>query len=183
MHRRDILKGVGIITLYGSLPAILSEFLASCKSGDKLHPQFFTAEEFSLLENIIDILLPRTTTPGGVDTNVPSFIDKVVNDCMGSEDQQRIRKGLQGIKDQSFSSLNDNEKKQLVSSIDEKAFKDDEASAWFRIMKKIALIGHFTSQEGMTTALKYAKVPGDYKACIPYKKGEKAMAKTFLMYW
>lgn len=183
MHRRDILKGAGVIALYGSLPAIMSEFLASCKSGDKLQPQFFSPEEFSLLENVIDILLPRTTTPGGLDTNTPIFIDKVVNDCMNEEDQQRIRKGLQAINNPSFSSLNDDEKQQLISAVDEKAFKDDAESAWFRIIKKIALIGHFTSREGMTTALKYAKVPGDYKACIPYKKGEKAMAKTFLLYW
>jgi hypothetical protein len=26
-------------------------------------------------------------------------------------------------------------------------------------------------------------VPGDYEACIPYKKGDKALAKTFLLYW
>ena len=50
-------------------------------------------------------------------------------------------------------------------------------------IKRLALIGHFTSQEGMEKALNYAKVPGNYEACIPYKQGEKAMAKTFLMYW
>jgi len=35
----------------------------------------------------------------------------------------------------------------------------------------------------MNKALNYVKVPAEYKACIPYKKGDKALAKTFLMYW
>jgi hypothetical protein len=35
----------------------------------------------------------------------------------------------------------------------------------------------------MTTALNYVEVPGDYNGSVPYKKGDKAMAKTFLMYW
>ena len=82
-----------------------------------------------------------------------------------------------------FSSLSAEEKSDAVKKIDEAAFKEDAGKTWFRIVKKLALIGYFTSQEGMTKALNYVKVPGDYKACIPYKKGEKAMAKTFLMYW
>jgi hypothetical protein len=35
----------------------------------------------------------------------------------------------------------------------------------------------------MTKALRYVKIPGDYQACVSYKQGEKAMAKTFLMYY
>ena len=70
-----------------------------------------------------------------------------------------------------------------LKKIDEAAFHNDVNQAWFRIVKKLTLIGYFTSQEGMTKALNYVKIPGDYKACVPYKKGDKALAKTFLMYW
>jgi len=82
-----------------------------------------------------------------------------------------------------FSSLSSAERLATIKKIDEATFKDDAGDTWFRIIKKLSLIGYFTSQEGMTKALNYVKVPGDYKACIPYKKGEKALAKTFLMYW
>ena len=104
---------------------------------------------------------------------------------MNSKDQELIQKGLQQMKDQSpkFSSFSSKEKLDVVKKIDEAAFKDNNDQSWFRIVKKLALIGYFTSREGMTKALNYVKVPGDYKACIPYTKGEKSMAKTFLMYW
>ena len=85
--------------------------------------------------------------------------------------------------EEKFSLLSSAEKINTIKKIDEATSKDDTNKTWFRIVKKLSLIGYFTSQEGMTKALNYVKVPGDYKACIPYKQGEKALAKTFLMYW
>jgi glucoside 3-dehydrogenase (cytochrome c) hitch-hiker subunit len=133
--------------------------------------------------------------------HVPYFIDLVVKNCISRDDQLVITRGLQQLNDQKenkFLSLSKEAKSRTIRNLDEAAFKSvvDSSvgpvtggpspyaySAWFRIIKKLAVIGYFTSQEGMTKALNYVKVPGDYKPCIPYKKGDKAMAKTFLMYW
>lgn len=186
MNRRDMLKGFGAIALTAGFPAVLSEFAVTCEAAVKIKPHFFSAQEFALLENVVDVILPKTKTPGGIATQVPAFIDMVVKDCLNKDDQQRIRKGLNGLTNsngKSFLKLGSREKTELIKSIDEKAFKDDAESAWLRIVKKLALIGHFTSREGMTKALSYVKNPGDYKASIPYKKGDKGQAKIFLMYW
>lgn len=182
MNRREVLKGFGAIALFASFPAVLSEFSVAIEAAEKLKPQFFTSDEFASLEDVVDIILPNTKTPGGKATQVPAFIDLVVKDCLSKEDQERIRNGLNGLGN-SFLKLSQATKTEKIKSIDEKAFKDDAESVWLRIVKKLTLIGHFTSQEGMTKALDYVKVPGSYEACIPYKKGDKAMAKTFLMYW
>jgi hypothetical protein len=186
MNRRNLIKGMGAVALYSSFPAVLSKFLSSCNAKDKvLRAGFFSDDEFDLLEQVSDIILPRTSTPGALDVHVPYFIDLVVKNCMSKEDQQLVKKGLQDLNKNNgkvFSSLAMDEKKQLIKNIDENAFKDDTSNPWFRIVKKLALIGYFTSQDGMTKALSYVEVP-DYKAVVPYKKGDKAMAKTFLMYW
>jgi len=185
MNRRYLLKGMGAIALYSSFPTILSEFLSSCKAKDKeLRAGFFTDDEFHLIEGITNALLPATSTPGALDAKVPFFLDLVAKNCLTHEDQQVIKKGLQQMNaEEKFSLLSSAEKINTIKKIDEAAFKDDTNKTWFRIVKKLSLIGYFTSQEGMTKALNYVKVPGDYKACIPYKQGEKALAKTFLMYW
>ena len=187
MDRRNLLKGIGVVALYSSFPTVLSDFLSSCNNKDRTpRPGFFSDHEFNLLQQVCDILLPRTSTPGALDIHLPDFIDTVVKDCMNKDDQQSITKGLKDLNDNSgknFLSLSETEKKKVITQIDERAFKDDASNAWFRIIKKLAVIGYFTSQEGMTKALQYVKVPGDYKACIPYKAGDKAMAKTFLMYY
>lgn len=187
MDRRHLLKGIGAVALYSSFGSVLNEFLSSCNSkSTKLRAGYFSDEEFSLLENLADIILPKTSTPGALEVQVPYFIELVVKDCMSKEDQQLIKDGLQQMNKEAtgrFLSLSAAEKSEAARKIDEAAFKDDTSKAWYRIIKKLALVGYFTSQEGMTKALNYVKVPGDYNACIPYKKGDKAMAKTFLLYW
>jgi hypothetical protein len=187
MDRRNLIKGMGVVVLYSSFPAVLSGFLSSCKTKDKeLRAGFFSGDEYDLVKQIADTLLPATSTPSASDAHVPYFIELVVKDCMSYNDQQLIKKGLQQFNDQQagkFSSLAAVEKLKVIKETDTDAFKDKADKRWFRLLKKLAVVGYFTSQEGMTKALNYVKVPGDYKACIPVKKGEKAMAKTFLMYW
>jgi hypothetical protein len=202
MHRRNLLKGIGVVGLYSSFPAVLGEFISSCKTNDKtLRAGFFSEDQFQLVQQITDVLLPPTSMPGAMEAQVPYFVDLVVKNCMSQDDQQRITKGLDQMSDREgkkFLSLSKSGKQQALKKLDEDAFKEGTNSsvgpvtggpspyaysAWFRIIKKLAVIGYFTSQEGMTKALNYVKVPGEYKACIPYKKGDKALAKTFLMYW
>ena len=184
MDRRHLFKQAGVIALYTTFPAVLSEFISSCNTqGKPLKAGFFSDDEFHLVGQLTETLLPKTSTPGAMDANVPYFIELVVKDCMKSEDQQLIRKGLQQMNDQKFLSLAADEKLDAIKKIDDAAFAENADLTWFRIIKKLGLIGYFTSREGMTRALNYVKVPGDYKACIPYRKGEKGMAKTFLLYW
>ena len=187
MNRRHLLKGMGLITLYGSFPAIVSEFLVSCNAPEKkLRAGFFSDDEFAGIEMLVDTMLPKTATVGALNTHVPYFIDLVAKNCMTGADQQMLKDGLQQLDDgkkSSFAALSMEKKLDTIKSLDSAAYNNDPDKSWFRIVKKLALIGHFTSQEGMTTALNYAKVPGDYEACIPYKEGGKALAKTFLLYW
>ena len=187
MNRRLLLKEAGVIALYSSFPSVLSEFISSCNTKQKkLRAGFFSDDEFRLTELLLDTTFPKTGTPGALEIQLPYFIDLVVENCMSANDQQLIKKGLQQLNDQQgrkFTSLSKEDKLNTIKIIDAAAYKDEVDKAWFRIIKKLALIGYFTSQEGMTKALNYVKVPGDYEACIPYKKGGKALAKTFLLYW
>ena len=40
----------------------------------------------------------------------------------------------------------------------------------------LALLGFFTSEPGATKALRYVDTPGRYDACLPYTKGQPALA-------
>jgi hypothetical protein len=185
MDRRNLLKGMGAIVLYSSFPTILGKFISSCKIKDKsLRAGFFSENEFHLVGQITDALLPATSTPGAIDAQVPYFLDLVIKNCMSKDDQQTIITGLRQMNEgNKFSSLSNADRLNAIKEIDKAAYGVQPDKVWFRIIKKLSLIGYFTSLEGMTKALNYVKVPGDYQACIPYKKGEKALAKTFLMYW
>jgi hypothetical protein len=47
---------------------------------------------------------------------------------------------------------------------------------YFRMMKKLALLGYFTSEVGATQALRYVESPGRYDPCVPYKPGDRDWA-------
>src|SRR5438045_5015837 len=45
---------------------------------------------------------------------------------------------------------------------------------YFRMMKELALLGYFTSEIGMTQALRYVEAPARYDPCVPSKPGDTA---------
>ncbi|NGM63830.1 gluconate 2-dehydrogenase subunit 3 family protein [Sphingobacterium sp. SGR-19] len=47
---------------------------------------------------------------------------------------------------------------------------------FFHMLKQLTLTGFFTSEVGMTKALRYVKIPGKYDGNFPYKKGDRAFA-------
>lgn len=47
---------------------------------------------------------------------------------------------------------------------------------FFHLMKQLTLTGFFTSEVGMTKALRFVKIPGRYDGNYPYKKGDRAFA-------
>ena len=53
---------------------------------------------------------------------------------------------------------------------------EDPPAHYFRMMKELALLGYFTSEIGMTQALRYIETPGRYDPDVDYRPGEKAWA-------
>ena len=53
--------------------------------------------------------------------------------------------------------------------------KQHKAPHYFTMMKQLTLLGYFTSEPGMTQAVRYQRTPGRYEGCVPYKKGDKVI--------
>ncbi len=47
---------------------------------------------------------------------------------------------------------------------------------YFTLIKQLTIWGYFTSEVGMTKALRYVEVPGKFDGAYPYQKGERAWA-------
>jgi hypothetical protein len=56
------------------------------------------------------------------------------------------------------------------------AITKDPPRHYFRMMKELALLGYFTSEIGMTKAMRYQESPGRFDPCTPYTKGDPAWA-------
>jgi hypothetical protein len=187
MNRREAIARVSLIlggTIVGG-----DVFVSGCKSGNKEIKGLLTAESVSLLNEISDTILPRTSTPGAKDANVGQFMASVVNDCYSAADRTIFIDGLSTINSRSKAAFGDNfmqisgqQRQELLTMLDveqkryTKTKNEKSPSHYFRMMKELTLLGYFTSEIGCTKALRYVPIPGKYIGCIPYRKGEKAWA-------
>ena len=203
MQRRDLLKliaaatGVAVVgtkTLsYEALPTI------------NLADTGFSAADVALFNEIAEVIIPATDSPGAKAANVGAVIAVLAADCYTPALQRAFRAGIGQLQDQCqqryqrhFLQLNTQERLNLLQQLDAQA-KDanrsnninyDELQSasqyniddthpiphYFTLLKQLSLLGFFTSQQGATQALRYVAIPGRYDGEYPYKKGDKAWA-------
>jgi len=99
MKRREALKKIGLTAGFVvATPAVFS-LLQSCKDDSKKWiPSFVTEEQKIILNNLTEIILPKTEgLPGALDVNVPQFIDKYINEILDAEDQGLVKQAFSKI--------------------------------------------------------------------------------------
>ena len=95
MNRRDIIKGLGLTFGYAvAAPSVLS-ILESCstKKEASWEAVFLNGNEKHYINHLVDIILPATNTPGGLDVNLPQFIDMMSHDMLKSDEQEIFKDG------------------------------------------------------------------------------------------
>jgi Gluconate 2-dehydrogenase subunit 3 len=149
----------------------------------------FSAEEVALLEEVGETILPETKTPGAKAAQCGLFMAMMVQDCYEPKDQEIFRKGITQLNEacqkahgHAFMQSTPEERTSLLTQLDKdaKAYQDkkkgDAPNHYFRMMKELTLLGYFTSEVGMTKALRYQETPGRFDPCIPYVQGETIFA-------
>ena len=79
MTRREILKSTSLFLGYSVTAGAFAQIFTACQNepkGGSGKGQFFNAEQMDLLGEITETILPKTTTPGAKEMNVPAFIDQ-----------------------------------------------------------------------------------------------------------
>jgi hypothetical protein len=181
MDRREVIKSLGLISSHALFPSVLTAFLTSCANRDMgdYSPVFFNQEEYETITSLVDIIIPATVTASASQVNTQVFLDQVFSQCLTSEQQDLIRKGIKGLMPGFSKSKN---KTEFLAEVDKKAYNDDQEHAWFKTIKRYTMIGFFTSQEGVTRASNYVKVPDAYKGEIPADEKTLNYGKTNLHY-
>ncbi len=182
MDRRDAIKRTALLlggllsaeAIQGVLAGCMAEPVATWK------PLFLTADEGRLVEAMVDRIMPRTDTPGAVDAGAPAFIDAMMKDFYGETDRIAFREGLQRVDSDArsahgnpFPVLTPEQQDGLLERYDREAFGSPAARDerhFFLMLKELTMLGFFTSRAGATEFLKYDRLPGSYRGCIPYSE-------------
>jgi hypothetical protein len=140
-----------------------------------------------MLDEIAETIIPRTDTPGAKDAVVGAFIARYAEACYEPAQLRSLEQGIGTIDARmraqagvGFLHASPAQRQSLLAEIDLQARKhaneSQSANHYFTLMKQLTLLGFFTSEPGSTRVLRYRPVPGKYKGCIPYKKGETSWA-------
>lgn len=203
MQRRDLLKLITVATgaALTGLPALAYEKLPPVP----LEETGFSKEDVQFLNDVGEVILPATDTPGAKDANVGQIMAVLVADCYTKEQQALFKKAMSEIEARAnkqhskpFMLLTAEQKYALISELDTEALaynrQNDMAGVEvtkpsrrepdstlplphpYSLIKQLVLFSFFTSEVGATKVLRYVAIPGRYDGNMPYKKGDRAWA-------
>ncbi len=197
MNRREALKSLGLSLGYVvTAPAAIS-VLQSCSGKEETWTSlFFREDEKQMVSYLVDIILPVSDIPGGLDVNLPQFIDMMCNDTLKESDKELFHQGSQFFGNQyheRFKKDINNSKKDEIREVFSSYFDLDQAEQdkvkfmqsknvddlageekknftiykFLIMVRSLSLLGYFTSEQIGKEVLSFDPIPGGYQACIP----------------
>jgi hypothetical protein len=187
MNRREALKATSAIAgaaMLGStlaLEACSKDAKPTLASQETTTGMLLSAEDQKLIEDVADTILPTTpSSPGAKAAGVGAIINLLLTDCTESADQQRATRGInsfrQYVRDKTgrdFATLSPNEREKRLVELDAEAKKQGNEH-YFHQMRELTQQAYFSSEIGMTKALRYIRVPGRWTGCVPLEPGQPA---------
>lgn len=196
MDRREAVKRVSFMLGGLALVGSSSGLLAACSNQDraavaKAGTTAFSAEDIAFLDEVADTILPDTAkSPGAKAAKTGAFMAVMVTDTYTPADQQIFRDGMTALNEASkkanggatFVAATPAQRTALLTALDREqhdfqTVRKDQPQHYFRMMKELTMLGFFTSEPGMTKALRYKESPGPFQPCVPYTKGDPAWAQ------
>lgn len=141
------------------------------------------AEQRATMEAIADTILPTTpASPGAREAGAGPAIALLVADCYDAPAQQRLVRGLDELRSlcrarcgAGFATLGAPERERLLRELDAAAVKAG-PDHWFHLARELSERAYFSSEVGMTKALRWIPVPGRWTGCVPLQPGQPAWA-------
>ena len=121
--RRELL-----LTIAAALPAAGQHEHPDTSAPVAYTTRVFSPEEMKRVTTLVDMIIPRTDTPGASDGHVPEFIDRKLS--LDADLKERFLVGLRGF---------------------DGALKDGDPFS--KLLKDLTVDGYYTSKEGLTGEL------------------------------
>jgi len=191
MERRDVLK---LLASAATLPVLSPEAfslfrgmhaqIAEMPSLKTLNPQ-----QNATVTTIAELIIPQTDTPGAKAVKVNEFIDLILSQWYDKGDTERFLSGLgqvdarsQELFGNSFIACSETQQKEILTQLDSETtdslprFPNPSYSeflelasppGFFQTMKRLTLIGYYTSEAGFEDELHRSIIPPGHAGCAP----------------
>lgn len=95
MDRRKALRTIGFGTTAITITPSVVGMLQSCQSQTTtFNAIHFSKDEFSIVSQLMDLIIPKTDIPGAIELKLPEFLDGFMDIVLNKQAQQKITNGL-----------------------------------------------------------------------------------------
>lgn len=177
LDRRALL--LGVVFLVGGAAA-LTRFSRKTAPLAGVGP-VFSPEQFALLEQVTDVIIPPTDTPGAIGAGVPEFMRRMLTDWGSHASHAEVLAVLAAIEKLAwtrfggaFLELPLERRLEVMRTLDQDSITREDAA--YGKFKWLVLVGYYQSEAGATQELRYELVPGAWRACLPLDEVGRAAA-------
>jgi hypothetical protein len=190
MERREALRLMGAASVFSVLSsdlftATLQAQLAANKAGAL---RTLSPAQNEIVVAMSDVMIPATDTPGAKAAKVNEFIDLILTEWAKEEEKKVFLEGLaeadrktKALFGHSFAAASANEQAAIVQVFDEeltisrnetvprhaRPWEQTLVLPFFAQMRRLTLVGYYTSPIGQDQELKVEIIPGALHGCVP----------------
>lgn len=177
LNRRALL--LGAVLLVGGAAA-LTRFARQSGAANAAGPAL-SAEQFALLEQVCEAMIPTTDTPGAIVAGVPAFIRQMLEEWGSEETRTELIGVLETLEKlawsrfgASFVELAPDRRFEVLKTFDAQRLAQQDPA--YRKFKRLMLLGYYQSEIGATRELRFELVPGAWRSCVPLSEIGRASA-------
>jgi hypothetical protein len=188
MNRRQILKYTAMLTGTAICAPLTGMMLSGCSqqvtevSTSSSSLAFFSSEDFKVITQIMDVILPKTDSPSASEVKVNYILDNMFDQVYQSDYQQKFTDNFKQLKSflvsNNFDTLTNKERETLLLSIESLSDNQRNNVYWAYIdIKQQTVVFYLSTEEIAENHLNYLPIPGEYKPCVSLEDlGGKAWA-------
>ncbi|AYA63400.1 gluconate 2-dehydrogenase subunit 3 family protein [Alteromonas sp. RKMC-009] len=165
ISRRSLLKAISV-SLAGVSGQVLADYSIAFS---RINPSVtdWTEETKTMVASLCECIIPKTDTPGAIESGVPQFVESVYADLLSTEAQSEffaalaeLNKAAQEEFGFTFSECPVSEQNKIVSTFSCHSYE------LYKSLQRIITVGYFTSMNGVTKALSYNPMPLKYDGSV-----------------
>jgi hypothetical protein len=191
MERREALK---LLAGGALLPLLSQDALALFRAVHQDLPEIVALKTLNPHQNatvitLSELIIPQTDTPGAKAARVNEFIDLIVSDWYDEEEKSVFFAGLADLDarsrkefGQDFVACSEKQQGTIVSQLDQELGETRRAAGapwsrklpkrknFFFMMKRLTLVGYYTSEIGFEQELHESVIPPRHAGCVPFEE-------------
>jgi hypothetical protein len=152
-----------------------------------------TADEWALIGEVSELIIPTTDTGGALAAGVPDFVKMMLSDWFSESEREHFISGMHEFSagasrkyGKQFGELTASQRDQYFGDL--LATAEGGATAprtpFVVLMKRLTIFGYYTSELGATTELRQHMAAAQYQAAAVVKPGDRAdSGLPGAMYW